>query len=251
LKYIAKLDDGNPFLQDWETDKITTDDMGYPISVLLIQYSEDEGDGDALMKVPVDERVCTVVDHLIIDDETGEAIGMVCLEGFDANTPDGAEWVMQKMAETRAKAEYWDQRPEVIMARQVIANAEQLAKQELGRLRYLEWRFKPELGKYVQGLIDSKAIKTKTWRCLYGTIARKIKPATVKVIDEEYAVAAALQAFPDAVEVTKRFYISKLSKDERAWLLEAAKAGDDELLKKAFAYEAGDEETKIEAGAKL
>jgi hypothetical protein len=244
MTFVAKIDAENPLWAGWEIQgPLTVDETGYPVSALLV-FKDEQGD-------QTDECVCPIIDHLMIDPDSGEVIGMVTKEGFDASTEEGANWVLKPMAEHKAKAEYWDQQPDVVVARQVIANAERLAKAELSRLRYLDWRFKAELGKFVQGLIDGKKIKTKTWVSLWGTISRKKKAASVKVADEALAIAWAKDANPDAVETKEQFYISKLQKSDKEWLINAAQSGEDEQVAKAFTYEPEEENTEIKQGAKL
>lgn len=188
---------------------------------------------------------------LLVDEETGECLGTVHESGFTADNPEGAEWVLQKMAELRAKAEYWDLRPEVAAARMVIVNAEKLARAERKRLEFLEWRFKAELQKLVEDQIATKAIKGKTWTCLYGSVALKAKAEAVKVADTEAAATWAEGALPDAVRVKKEFMISQITPEEKAWLIENAKAGTDPELTKAFTYEPESTTVIVTSGAKL
>lgn len=220
--YRIDFDTSNPHWQDWEVSHVHFE--GDDPSEVVIRRPSVDGAPDERLECPV------AAGEYVVCPDTSEIIGLLVPAAFDAATPEGAIWVMEKALDAWTDAEAIMQSPEVIKAQAIIANAKKMEKQAQAKFRYLEWKYKPSLQKYVEKLIAAKQIGGKRWDTLYGYVQLTSESARVKPKDPEKAVIAVKNLFPHAIKTTHEFQVSKLTAADRAFLLAAVNPDAESVL---------------------
>lgn len=167
-------------------------------------------------EVLVEGRACVFVDtdgadNYFADAVTGEFVAFALPQEFMVKDEDSCNWVLRKFLECESQINAIELSAEVLAAKAIVANAEKMRKAHYARLNWLEHRFKPELGKYAEKMLDGK--KERTWKTLWGAIALTKTKGGVKVQDAVGAVAWAEENCKDAVKVEKSFLISMVPDD--------------------------------------
>ncbi len=108
-----------------------------------------------------------------------------CPETFCPDTEAGANWVLGKIADRRARAA------------RIRENAERMARAEEREAEALEWRYTGALQHFLEA--QTAGGKRKSIRLFHGVIGYRTRPAGVQVTDLGAALAWAKDNLPAAV----------------------------------------------------
>ena len=165
------------------------------------------------------------IDGELWDDETGNYLGPVSgwIDG-DIDSEEKARVAMRRHLEldTHLAA----RKAELAI---VQANIERLVKDAGKRLEWFASRYGEQLkGFAIDNMPRDKAgnIKTKTWRCPYGTISIRSVAPKVAVIDEGKAIEWAERSCPAAVKIKRSILISEVPAEIKAKMLAKPEAAE-------------------------
>lgn len=130
---------------------------------------------DALEDAPVVPDV-----EVVADAEEAEA--------FKPNTAEKADWVLGKIADSRARAA------------RIRENAEAMAREQERQAEGLEWRYGAALEAFARQQIAGS--KRKSLRLYHGVLGYRTRPASVSLTDPAAALAWARESLPAAVVET-------------------------------------------------
>lgn len=178
------------------------------------------------------------VEGMLIDDVTGEVIGLAIEMAHDLSEPqrfyidsrNAAEWVMQRMFDEDAKLKSVNDQRAVINAR-----LDKMANERSRRLEWIHRRFDAELADFAaQDLADTNS-RLKTWRCAWGEVAFRVNKGTNKITDMLAAVAWALRVEPKIVKITQSVNVTDvlplLDDGEKADWLQRTPGGEHATVK--------------------
>lgn len=182
------------------------------------------------------------IDGELWDDQTGEYLGPVSrwIEG----PVDSLEVAMQVMrrhldleSAHKAKIAEYDA---------ILANTQKLLRESAARLDWFRRQYQEELGAFaITQLPRSKdgALKSKTWRTPYGTVAFRSTSTRIEVFDEESAIRWAETNCAAAVKVKRSILVSQIPDSVKALMIE--KPEDAEAI--GFAVVPGEESVRIKS----
>lgn len=154
-----------------------------------------------------------VIDGLLVDEETGEILGVAGRPEFRVTDRASAEWVMERLLNAEAAIEAIDKTAAVIHARAILANAETMQKDHRRKLEWFHARFDTELGEWAKGELEGA--KTRTVKTLYGSISLRTIQGRIALKSGEEALAAAMEfaqrVAPQAIR--KELLISAIPSD--------------------------------------
>lgn len=191
------------------------------------------------------------MDGYLVDEETGEVVGVVTPPEFVIDSQSAAEWVMNKMLEAESQVAAFDKTDAVIHAKAVLANAEAMKKPLQRRVEWLHKRFDNELGEFAK----TRLTKTcKTWRCLFGTVSLRKVPARLALKDEGLAIRMAedFKLYAAGLRVTKEFLISQITPADHAELVTGLIGHEwsaEDQTRKAFEIVPATEKVDVKTGA--
>jgi len=140
-------------------------------------------------------------------------------KSFEIDSDGALDWVLGKFLECESQLQAIQNSPEVIRAKAIIANAQDLERRAKERIERLHGRFDNEIAHYVQAKLEGK--RTRTYRTLLGAVSLRNKAAGLTVINKESALEWAKDAYPAAVttEIKESFKISEVDSVMKAILM--------------------------------
>lgn len=140
----------------------------------------------------------------IIDDQTGEIIGMEReqTEPFRPTDQQGVEWVLAKMQAHELEIAKLELQRDLINKQ-----IDRMERIHISAGKYLHFRFAEAIIDFAHRNLKPKS---KTWSCLWADVKFRATKATVTVLDEPAAILWAESACPEAVAIKKSFLKSKL-----------------------------------------
>lgn len=131
-------------------------------------------------------------------------------EGFYPDTAEKADWVLEKIADAKARAS------------RIRENAEKMAKQAETEATFFEWKFGMALREFARKELETSRRKSLT--LYHGSLGFRTTPARVSLAPEKpqeaLAVAWAKENLPEAVAVQER--LNRAAFDD---LVESTEAG--------------------------
>jgi len=161
------------------------------------------------------------IDGMLVDEETGEIVGIDGKPQFRIVDADSLNFVLKKILTASAELEAIDNSTAVIRAKAVLENAESMKKDAQRRLDGLTYRFQDEIGEYAKTQLKGSS---KTFKTLYGSVSFTTRGESLKVKDQTAAIAWAMTYLPDAIKVTREFQISKMPPELKADALKIIKS---------------------------
>lgn len=158
------------------------------------------------------------IDGDLFDDETGEYAGPT---GRDLpSILEGEEDLLKYMrilldAETRAAAEE-------MKYKSVLENINKMVKRHKSKVTYLRAMYEGQAAKVANTLLprDKEGnLRSKTYRCPFGTIGQRTTTPTIKVMTANVALAFAKMECPQAVKVQESVLVSMVPDSVKAKLL--------------------------------
>jgi len=120
-------------------------------------------------------------DAPVVADEEGA-------EAFTPNTAEKADWVLGKIADSRARAA------------RIRENAEAMAREQERQAEGLEWRYGAALEAFARQQLAGG--KRKSLRLYHGVLGYRTRPASVSLTDTAAALSWARESLPAAVVET-------------------------------------------------
>lgn len=148
----------------------------------LIDVPRRPAEGEAL----IEGKICVLIEGKYYEADTGDYVADAVEPGFQIKDEASCNWVLQKFMDAEAQIAAVTGSPEVLQAKAILANAETIEKKLRGRLRWLEMRFKSELGEYARKMLEGK--KEKTYKTILGAISLRVKKGGLKVSDKPSAL---------------------------------------------------------------
>jgi len=158
------------------------------------------------------------IDGDLFDDETGEYAGPT---GRDLPAVLETEEDLLKYmrilldSETRAMAEE-------AKYKTLLSNVEKMVKRHKSKVKYLRDMYEGQASKVATTLLPRDKdgnLRTKTYRCPFGTIAQRTTTPTIKVATSDVALAFAKLECPQAIKVQESVLISMVPEPVKAKLL--------------------------------
>lgn len=144
----------------------------------------------------------------LVDAETGEIIGM----SPDSNryisrveTVHDLEKYMANLMDMEA-----DLAARKLALAAIVENANKLINSMQSRIDWYKMKHNDEVRVVTEGNLPRGS---KTYRCVYGTVSFRKKNPRIAIKDDEQAIEWAEANVPEAVAVTKKLLVSKLSLD--------------------------------------
>jgi len=191
-----------------------------------------------------------IIDGLLVMGSTGEIIGLAQKEHFTVDDEESCRWVLSKIAKEESALSALDSNPDVLAAKALLANVENMKKDAQRRLHWLLARFSTELGQYAKPLLPKGF---KTLKTPYGFIQiREVKPL-LEVKDKSAALQFAKSHLTHAVKQTEEFQIGSLTDIDKMFLCSALAHPELELdddIVKAFSIRPAGEKVEIKTGVK-
>jgi hypothetical protein len=196
----------------------------------------DEHEPPSLAELPPGHVL--TLDGYIVDSESGEVVGVFPAPGevevpagatrFEVADQEGAEWVLKRLAEAESGLAAVEARRAALNA-----NLDAMAAEHRARIKFLEWRFGPELGAWAaRAAAPGKKSVTTAW----GRVGFRRAGGRIVPRDPEAALAWAREHAPEAVKVAESLLVSKLKGREESLpgeLFEVTEVED------AFYYQTG------------
>lgn len=155
----------------------------------------------------------TIIDHQVVDADTGEVLGAVVEAGVIASQ-NALESVLDVLGQQEAKV-----KAEELRLQAIIENAKRTLARKQSYLGYLRSIYNAPIEAYAKAQLEGK--KTKSIATPFGTVAFRTQKGGLKVTDPSLALEFAQEVgFRNAIKLTATFQISKLDPAQRE-LIEA------------------------------
>jgi hypothetical protein len=150
----------------------------------------------------------TIIDHQVVDADTGEVLGPVVEAGSIANQ-NALESVLDVLGQQEAKV-----KAEELRLQAIIENARRTLSRKQSYLGYLRSIYNAPIEVYAKSQLEGK--KTKSIVTPYGTVAFRTTKGGLKVANNDLAASYAIgSGLSHAVKLTYNFQISKLTDEQR------------------------------------
>jgi hypothetical protein len=196
---------------------------------------------------PVAEPARNIVldpDKWLTDLDTGAIVGRLDVQDhFRIDSPETAEWALEVRAQIEQQIVALDARLEALRANLLTLRAEQMR-----RLSWWDWRFRPQLADFARRALVGG--KKRTWTCAWGRVSFRRTPGNTKILDGcmHEAVAFVRAWEPGRVKVVESVGV----KDVEAVLEAIRAATEEEPEKPGWLKHSGESESvTIDTGVHL
>jgi len=153
----------------------------------------------------------TIINHELIDEETGEVLGPVVAAGT-ITSETALETVLEKISDAEAWLGALKQKHEAMKAQM-----EKIEKRKSKYLEYLLEVYQSPIKEYTKTRLEGQ--KTKTLNTVYGSISFRATKGGVKVTDPEQALQFIEGAgWSHAIKTTSKVLVSELTETEKTMI---------------------------------
>jgi hypothetical protein len=170
------------------------------------------------------------IDEYLYDEETGECAGLANPGYLPAvlETEDNLQHYLRALldSETRLKAE--ENKYE-----SVLANIRKIVQRKRSQVQWLRRTYESQSGKIAETLLPKKAdgtLKTKTYRCPWGSVSLRETKPTLKVTEKDVALAFVRLECPESIKVEESILVSRIPDTVREMLM------DDQSVAESFGF---------------
>lgn len=170
------------------------------------------------------------IDEYLYDEETGECAGLANPGYLPAvlETEDNLQHYLRTLldSETRLKAE--ENKYE-----SVLANIRKIVQRKRSQVQWLRRTYESQSGKIAETLLPKKAdgtLKTKTYRCPWGSVSLRETKPTLKVTEKDVALAFVRLECPESIKVEESILVSRIPDTVREMLM------DDQSVAESFGF---------------
>lgn len=172
-----------------------------------------------------------------IDAETGEVVEYVGVqEGFEVNSNESFEWVMEKIQSEQSDIAALNARKAAL-----VANIDKMIRNHQQRENSLIFRFENELVHYAK---ENLPKGKKTFTCPYGSVSFRASAEKLEVTNDELALSWAKDHCPEAIKVTEKFLISQVPQQIKSEMM----ADETRSFMHGFMVKRASETHKIDTG---
>jgi len=199
-----------------------------PITELEADHGQNAFDAAADQAAAIidseEARQTVEIDGELYFADTGEFAGVPKGGGYlpeQLQTHEDVELFMERLLHSEATAAAEEMRLNAI-----ISNCERLLKRHKSKIDWLRRVYGPQAEAFALAALPRKSggeLKSKTWRCPYGSIAFSDEQPKLKINKDSEPLAvefAEKSGFDDCVKIVKSFLISKLPADQEKKFLE-------------------------------
>jgi phage host-nuclease inhibitor protein Gam len=136
----------------------------------------------------------------VFDADTGEVLGHdtdLVDDGFRVTSPEGADWVLEKLAYEEAQLA----RIEMLRAAQM-AHLDSMMVEPRNRLAWLHRRFDGELVAQAQRDLEAQGGRSRTAKYPHGKVSLRKSPGSAEILDNHAAVSFVAEWAPDHVRMS-------------------------------------------------
>ncbi len=150
----------------------------------------------------------TIIDHQVVDADTGEVLGPVVEAGSIASQ-QALESVLDVLGQQEAKV-----KAEELRLQAIIENARRTLSRKQSYLGYLRSIYNAPIEVYAKSQLEGK--KTKSIATPYGQVSFRTVKGGLRVANNDLAASYAIgMGLSHAVKLTFNFQISKLTDEQR------------------------------------
>lgn len=165
--------------------------------------------------------------------------GFLVREAFKVDSEESAEWVLSVRAETEARIVALQHRKAAL-----IRNLDAQIKEQVGRLAFWDWKFRPSLIEWARGQLTGKC---RTWQGAQGKVAFRKTQGTTQILDNAAALEFVRTWEPGLIRVVESVNLDAI---EAAKVKAGEVTGEDVPLPFVKASGAG-ENISIETGVEI
>lgn len=176
--------------------------------------------GELLPAAPEPPQTACTEDGYVYDINTGEVLGHYEVEErFEVRDVDAANWVLEQRSQIEGRLAGLVARKQAVLEQ---LNA--LIGVERRKLSWWEMRFGPSLTAFARQVLGDG--KSRTWRCVWGSVAFRKTKGTTSIIDNEQALGFVELWAPQLVKIVRSVNVTAV---KGALDVARAQCPDDEI----------------------